>query len=104
MWIKLKTFFYVFKDRCKNSYVCNNDTRISGISIYPYMCGNKEQITNFKRFIKYLNIEIIDINYEVAELGAKLRGNYHGFKAMDALQIASAIYGKCDIFLQMINS
>ena len=45
-----------------------------------------------------MNIEIVDIDSVIAEQGAKIRGQYKNFKAMDALQIAAAIVSGCDIF------
>ncbi len=53
---------------------------------------------NFKRFLDYMNVEIIDINSDIAEFASNLRGQYKGFKAMDALQISSAIASECDMF------
>ena len=40
---------------------------------------------NFKKFIEYMNIEVVDIDSKIAEQGAKIRGQYKNFKAMDAL-------------------
>lgn len=53
---------------------------------------------NFKRFIEYLGIEVADIDPVIAEKGAEIRGQYKNFKAMDALQIATAVVKKCDMF------
>ena len=53
---------------------------------------------NLKRFIEYMNIEVVDIDSTIAEQGVKIRGQYKNFKAMDALQIATAIVKKCDMF------
>lgn len=55
-------------------------------------------MTDFKRFIEYMNIEVVNTNPVIAEQGAKIRGKYENFKAMDALQIASAIVSGCDMF------
>ena len=55
-------------------------------------------VDNFKRFLDYMNVEIIDINSDIAEQASKLRGQYNGFKAMDTLQISSAIASRCDMF------
>lgn len=41
-----------------------------------------------------LTIEVVDIDAEIAEQGAKIRGQYKNFKAMDALQIAAAVSKK----------
>ena len=63
--------------------------------MFPYVSGKMELIDNFKKFIKYMDIEVINIDSTIAEQGAKIRGKYKNFKAMDALQIATAIIGGC---------
>ena len=45
-----------------------------------------------------MNIEVVGIDSNIAEQGAKLRGQHKNFKAMDALQIAAAIASRCDMF------
>lgn len=45
-----------------------------------------------------MNIEVVNIDSVIAEQGAKIRGKYKNFKAMDALQIATAIVSRCDMF------
>lgn len=57
-----------------------------------------EYVENFKKFIEYMNVEVIDIDAEIAERGVKIRGQYKNFKAMDALQIAAAVVKNCDVF------
>ena len=59
--------------------------------VFPYSSGKMEFADNFKRFIEYMGIEIVSINSVIAEQGAKIRSQYKYFKAMDALQIATAI-------------
>ena len=66
--------------------------------VFPYSSEKLEYVDNFKRFIEYMNIEVVDIDSQIAEQGAKLRGQYKAFKAMDALQIATAIVSGCDMF------
>lgn len=66
--------------------------------VFPYSNGKMEFADNFKRFVSYMNIEIVNIDSEVADQGAKIRGQYKNFKAMDALQIAAAIVSGCDMF------
>lgn len=53
--------------------------------VSPYSDGKVEYVNNFKRFIEYMNIEVVDIDPVIAEKGAKIRGRYKSFKAMDAL-------------------
>ena len=66
--------------------------------VSPYSNGKTEYVDNFKRFIEYMGIEVVDIDSTIAEQGAKIRGQYRNFKAMDALQIAAAMIRKCDMF------
>lgn len=66
--------------------------------VFPYSSGKKELVDNFKKFIEYMNIEVVDINFQIAEKGAIIRGQYRDFKSMDALQIATAIISGCDMF------
>lgn len=66
--------------------------------VSPYSNGKLEYVDNFKRFLQYMNIEVVDIDAAIAEQGAKIRGQYKNFKAMDALQIATAVVKKCDMF------
>lgn len=66
--------------------------------VSPYSKGEMEYVENFKKFIEYMNVEVIDIDAEIAERGAKIRGQYKNFKAMDALQIAAAVVKNCDVF------
>lgn len=66
--------------------------------VFPYSSKKMEYIENFKRFIEYMNIEVVDIDFQIAEQGAKIRGQYKTFKTMDALQIATAIVSGCDMF------
>lgn len=66
--------------------------------VFPYSSGKIEFADNFKRFIEYMDIEVVDIDSVIAEQGAKIRSQYRNFKAMDALQIAAAIISGCDMF------
>ena len=75
----------------ENIQVVTSAITIEEYLVYPYSSGQMDFVDNFKRFLDYMNVEIIDINYDIAEQASKLRGQYKGFKAMDALQISSAI-------------
>ena len=66
--------------------------------MFPYSSGKMEFAGNFKRFIEYMNIMVVDIDSNIAEQGAKIGGKYKNIKAMDALQIATAIVSGCDMF------
>lgn len=82
----------------KNIQVVTSAITIEEYLVFPYSNGKMELTDNFKRFLEYMNIEIVDIDYKIAEQAAKIRGQYKNFKAMDALQIAAAIVSRCDMF------
>ena len=83
----------------ENIQIVTSAITIEEYLVWPYSSGKMEFADNFKRFIEYMNIEVVDIDSKIAEQGAKIRGQYKNFKAMDALQIATAIVSGCDMFL-----
>lgn len=89
-----------FFTRCleENIQIVTSAITIEEYLVFPYSSGKIEFADNFKRFLEYMNIEVVDINSMIAEQGAKIRGHYKNFKAMDALQIATAIVSGCDMF------
>lgn len=82
----------------ENIQIVTSTITIEEYLVFPYSSGKMEFADNFKRFIEYMNIEVIDIDPTIAEQGAKIRGQYKNYKAMDALQIAAAIVSGCDMF------
>ena len=82
----------------ENIQIVTSTLTIEEYLVLPYSDGKVEYVDNFKRFIEYMNIEVVDIDSNIAEQGAKIRGQYKNFKAMDALQIATAIVKECDMF------
>ena len=67
--------------------------------VYPYRTGNVEKIQAFIDFTGDFDIHLNPITREIAQKAAKIRAEYIGFKAMDALQLATAIMRGCDVFL-----
>ena len=58
-----------------------------------------EKETAFFDFIQDANIQVVPINLTVAKAAAKIRAEHPSFKAMDALQLATAVQYSCDSFL-----
>ena len=81
----------------ENIQIVTASITIEEYLVFPYSSGKMEFADNFKKFIEYMNIDVVDINSEIAEQGAKIRGQYKNFKAMDALQIATAIASRRDM-------
>lgn len=94
---KMKRFF----EDCLNHEVqlVTSVITVEEYLVFPYATGKMEFAYNFRRFLKYLNVEVVGIDDATAERAAELRGRFKHFRAMDALQIASAIVSGCDVFL-----
>lgn len=67
--------------------------------VFPYRNSDYSFIEMFNRLVATTNMEIVEINQEIAKKAAQIRAEYKGFKAMDALQLAVACLLKCDLFL-----
>lgn len=94
---KMKGFF---QDCCEHNVdIVTSAVTYEEYLVYPYRENRPELIDNFENFISSMDIRIISIDKEIARQEAKLRSKYQHFKAMDALQIASAIRSGCDLFL-----
>lgn len=66
---------------------------------YPYKTNNVEKINAFFDFIVDCHIPLYPIDEGVAKKAAKIRAEYKAFKAMDALQLATACITESDLFL-----
>ena len=67
--------------------------------VFPYRNKAYSLIDMFNRLVATTDMEIVEINQEVAKKAAQIRAEYKGFKAMDALQLATACLFGCDLFL-----
>ena len=67
--------------------------------VVPYRQNALRKIEDFEAFIFDAKITISSLTTDVAKRAAQIRAKYSGIKAMDALQLASAIISGCDVFL-----
>lgn len=67
--------------------------------VYPYRTNNPEKIDAFYDFLTDCDIELKQIDSEIARKASQIRAEYKDFKAMDALQLAAAVQTHCDVFL-----
>lgn len=66
----------------------------------PIAKGEDALSKKFSDFLKYgKNFTLVEISTNIAELAGELRGKYSFLKAIDAIQLATAITIKSDIFL-----
>ena len=63
----------------ENIQIVTSAITIEEYLVLPYVSGKVELADNFKRFIEYMNIKVVDIDSNIAEQGAKIRGKYKHF-------------------------
>lgn len=67
--------------------------------VFPYRNKAYSFIDMFNRLVATIDMEIVEVNQEIAKKAAQIRAEYKGFKAMDALQLAAACLAGCDLFV-----
>ncbi len=65
----------------------------------PLRNAENQKIQAYRNLQEFLELNVIEINREIALSAAHLRANYSGLKSMDAIQLASCVYMGCDAFL-----
>ncbi len=67
--------------------------------VFPYRNKAYSFIDMFERLVATVDMEMVEINREIAKKAAQIRAEYKGYKAMDALQLSVACLSGCDLFL-----
>lgn len=67
--------------------------------VFPYRNKIYSFIDMFNRLVETTDMEIVEVNQKIAKKAAEIRAEYKDFKAMDAIQLASAYITGCDLFL-----
>lgn len=81
----------------KNEYEIITSTLTLGeILTKPYKDNRLDLVETYKAF--FSEMELIELNSEIASLFAKIRADYK-IKTPDAVQLASAVYAKADLFV-----
>ena len=114
IFIDTAPFIYILEDNARYSsrvrnlvsgyYVANIPLITSPLTfteycVVPYRQNALQKIKAFEAFISDADISISLLTKEIAKCAAQIRAKYSGIKAMDALQLASAISSGCDVFL-----
>ena len=60
--------------------------------------GKIERLNNFRYFLKALMFDVVPVDDVIALKAAEIRSRYQFFKAMDALQLATAFVSGADVF------
>lgn len=94
-YLKMKKFWNEYGD-C--DYITSAVT-VTEYLTYPYKQNNSKMVNAFYAFVDGMDIGIKSIDKAIAEKAAQIRAEYHFFKTMDALQLATAYVYECDLFL-----
>lgn len=94
---KTENFFKYCISNQKHLYT--SAITIKEFSVGPYKEADRKLIEDFRAFLKDTHTSILRIDEDIADEAAMIRSRYTGFKAMDALQLASAKISECDLFL-----
>lgn len=65
----------------------------------PLIDKKETDVENFKQFLVSLPVQVIEVNYEIAELAGKLRSQYPSITTPDALIVATALENNCDVLV-----
>lgn len=68
-------------------------------SVMPYRDNNTNLVADFQRLISATDTEVLCIDEKTADKAAQIRAKYKNFKAMDSLQLATAVINGADLFL-----
>ena len=85
--------------RSAKAQFVSSDITTAEACVYPYRLGRFDWLNDFDCLMKSAQVEIIHTSEEIAKRSAMIRAQYESFKAMDAIQLATAVVGKCDLFL-----
>ena len=72
---------------------------IAEFGVKPKKINKLELIEDLEQMLSVLQIKVVDINLETAEISSSLRAKYQSLKSFDALQRASAISNNCNVFV-----
>lgn len=84
---------------CSGNKMISSSITCEEYLVYPYRTNNQEKIDVFFEFIRDNGIELVPVTVDIAKKAAAIRAEYRDFKAMDSLQLATALETMCDLFL-----
>lgn len=78
---------------CKNQHVslATSALTVEEYCVFPISQNDNQAVSNFDTFLKGMNVELIPADKSIALKAAEIRAKYKGFKALDAIHLATAI-------------
>lgn len=93
----VKQFFTKCYENSNNLFT--SVVSIEEYCIIPYRDNKQNLIDDFNRFLKDMDINVVDIDSQIADRAARIRAEYRCFKGMDCLQLATACENGCELFI-----
>ena len=86
---------------CKNQSIqlFTSTVTIEEFCVYPLSHNDRQAIVNFETFLNGMNINVVPVDKSIALKAAEIRAKYTGFKALDAIHLATATLTNCDAFI-----
>lgn len=94
---KIESFLYEGIQR-EFQFVTSVITNIEYL-VAPTRELNLLAINNYWDFLHSLDVQVLQIDREIAEIAVKLRARYAGLKTADGIQLATCLHSGCDVFL-----
>ncbi len=66
--------------------------------VKPIQTGDQASLADFDRFFASPGLQYVPLTREVYERATEIRARF-GFKSIDAIHLAAAVEGACDVFL-----
>lgn len=94
---QMKKILLSIKDQVEE--VVTSTVTCSEYLVYPYRQKDEKSVMALYKFLKNINVKIIEVDMKTAVKAAKIRAEYPHIKLPDALQLAAATLSGCDVFL-----
>jgi predicted nucleic acid-binding protein len=82
----------------KESSFFTSTITLAEFYVKPKKSNDIDLVNNFKGILSELGFFVADVTAQIAEQSAELRSQYFFLKALDSLQLATALHFKCDSF------
>ena len=83
----------------KDTPILTSVISIAEFGVKPKRSNNLELIEDMEQMLFVLQIKVLEITIEMAEISSTLRAKYQSLKSFDALQLATAISSNCNSFV-----
>lgn len=83
----------------KNIPLVTSAVTVEEYCVYPLAHDDKNSVTAFNTFLDGMGIAVIPVDKQLAFEAAKIRSVYTGFKALDAIHLATTKISGCSKFI-----